>query len=326
MSKVRATDGDASSGGVAATAMFELAYGRVPDDAELAQLSGLFPAGHLDSVSELHRLLASFDAQSHPTPLVVRSGRENLRRRALDGFALWLDSDDGSVSAVIADRGVWEPHVTDVLRSTLRPGATFVDVGANVGYHTFLAASLVGANGRVVAVEPSSENCRLLQLAKLDNDFSNVTILPVALDRTTGVRYLSSHLGTNGGLVRDTQEALLNGYGTTVLALTLDDIAPDKVDVLKIDVEGAEFRVLDGSRKVLERDRPVILMEFSYEMSSRVSEVDPCEALNDLLALGYRLSLLDQATNQRVHVRSAEALLDDWGDPLRVEDLLLEPA
>lgn len=160
----------------------------------------------------------------------------------------------------------------------------------------------------------------------MDNDFSTVTILPVALDRTTGVRYLSSHLGTNGGLVADTQEALLDGYGTTVLALTLDDIAPDKVDVLKIDVEGAEFRVLDGSRNVLERDRPVIVMEFSYEMSSRVSEVDPREALNDLMALGYRLSLLDQATSQPVHVRSAEALLDDWGDPLRVEDLLLEPA
>lgn len=64
VSKVRATGGDASSRGVAAVAMFELAYGRAPNNAEMAQLSGLFPAGYLDSVAELHRLLASFESDA----------------------------------------------------------------------------------------------------------------------------------------------------------------------------------------------------------------------------------------------------------------------
>jgi hypothetical protein len=110
-----------------------------------------------------------------------------------------------------------------------------------------------------------------------------------------------------------------------VYATTLDDIAPGRVDVMKIDVEGAEFRVLEGARKTLERDHPVIVMEFSCEMSQRVCRLDPVEALQRVLDVGYRLFVLDRETGDRHPFASATALLDDWGDPLRLEDLLLLP-
>jgi len=316
---------DAPSPGVAADRFFELAYGRAPNETEVARLDQLVPGRRIESPAQAHRVLLAFDAQSHPTPFLVRATSGNLERIDLDGFVLWIDADDPAVSTFIGHERGWEKHVSDVLSAALHPGSTFVDVGANVGYHTFLASSLVGPTGAVVAFEPSGENCRLLQLSKTDNDAENVAILPFALDRTAGVRYLTTHLGSNGGLIPDAREHMIDGRGTPVYAATLDDVAPQHIDVMKIDVEGAEFRVVEGGRATIERDKPVIVMEFSCEMSQRVAGVDPRAALQDLLDMGYRLSLLDRATCTALPFESAAALLADWHDSFRIEDLLLQP-
>ena len=311
--------------GVAASAFFELAFGHSPDAEELARLEALVPEHQIETPARAHRILLAFDAQTYPSPFVVRATKDNLSRLELDGFVLWVDADDPAVSAVISAERHWEAHVSRVLLRTLRPGSTFLDVGANVGFHTFLAASIVGPRGSVIAVEPSSENCRLLQLSKADNGTDNVAILPFALDREPGVRYLTPGVGTNAVLIPDTRAQLIDGRGTPIYATTLDEIAPPKIDVLKIDVEGAEFRVLDGGRKTLERDKPLIVMEFSCDMSQRTSGVDPGDALQDVLDLGYELFVLDRQSRQPVPFASAAALLADWDNPLHIEDLLLRP-
>jgi FkbM family methyltransferase len=311
--------------GIAVDRFFELAYGRAPNEAEFARLEALVPGRRVESPAQAHRVLLAFDAQSYPTPFLVRATSGNLERLELDRFVLWIDADDPAVSTVIGHERGWEKHVSDVLADALHPGATFVDVGANVGYHTFLASSLVGATGSVVAFEPSGENCRLLQLSKIDNDAANVSIMPFALDRTGGVRYLTTHLGSNAGLIPDPREHLIDGRGTPVYATTLDEVAPKRIDVMKIDVEGAEFRVLDGGRSTIERDKPLMVMEFSCEMSQRVSGVDPGVALQDVLDIGYRLAVLDRQSGAPVPFDSAAALLAGWRDPFRIEDLLLHP-
>ncbi len=304
---------------------FELTFGRSATEEDIARLAALLPDGIIASPADAHRFLSSFDAQVYPTPFLVRATGENLRRVELDGFVLWIDADDPAVSAVIAHQSGWEWHVCDALTATLRPGSTFIDVGANVGFHTFRAASIVGPTGSVIALEPNSESCRLLQLSKLENKADNVVVMPFALDRTTGVRYLTSHVGTNAGFIPDTRDDLLAGLGTPVYATTLDDVAPPRLDALKVDVEGAEFRVLAGGRKTIERDKPLIIMEFSCEMVQRVSGVDPGGALQDVLDLGYELFILDRQSRTPISVGSARMLLSAWDDPFRIEDLLLRP-
>jgi FkbM family methyltransferase len=306
-------------------AFFTLAYGRDPDENDRSRLDALLPEGVIRDAADAHRVLAGFDAQSHPTPFAVRASEGSLAAVTLDGFSLWIDTSDPAVSAVVQAEHDWEAHVSDVLKTALVPGATFVDVGANIGYHTFHSAAIVGPSGAVVAFAPSAENCRLLQLSREENHAEHVSIIPIALDRDTGLRSFSMHLGTNAGLIPDTRTTLLSGRGTLVYAMTFDELAPPRVDVMKVDVEGAEFRVLDGARKTIERDKPLIIMEFSCEMVQRVSEVDPQAALQGLLDLGYRLYILDRETKERVAFQSASALLADWGDPFRIEDLLLEP-
>ncbi len=310
---------------ITSRAFFELSFGRAPDAGEQARLDALVPGLAIESPAEAHRVLLAFDAQSHPTAFLVRATAANLSRLDLNGFALWIDADDPSVSVFIREERAWEAHVSAVLTDTLHAGSTFVDVGANVGFHTFLAAAIVGPSGTVIAVEPSSENCRLLQLSKVENHAEHVSILPFALDRSPGVRYLSAHIGTNAGLIPDAREHLLDGRGTPVYASTLDDIAPPRIDLIKIDVEGAEFRVLEGGRKTIERDKPVIVMEFSCEMSQRTSGVDPRAALQAVLDLGYELFVLDRDQGREIPFKSAAALLAGWDDPFHIEDLLLRP-
>ena len=310
---------------ISSAAFFELVFGHPPGDDDQARLAVLCPSGVVPDALEAHRFLASFDAQQYPTPFLVRATAGNLRCVELNRFRLWIDDSDPAVSSVIARESDWEAHVAEALAPSFRPGATFVDVGANVGYHTFMAAALVGPAGSVMAFEPNSENCRLLQLSKLENGAENVVILPFALDRTDGIRYLSSHLGTNAGLIPDARDDLLAGRGTPIYATTLDSLAPARIDVLKVDVEGAEFRVLDGARETLRRDKPLLVMEFSCEMVRRVSEVDPAEALQELLDLGYELFILDRDGGGPIAVDSAAKLLADWHDPFRIEDLLLRP-
>lgn len=315
---------------ITAAQFFELAYGRKPDKDERALLDRLVP--HVTTPSEARAVLLAFDQQRTPTTFQVRLGEDDLARAELDGFTLWLDRRDVSVSAVILDRKAWEPHIERVLRDVLRPGDTFVDIGANVGYHTFLAASLVRATGRVVAFEPDAENCRLLWLSRHENDADHVTIVPNALDRTPGLRYLATHLGSNGGLVETELDAIRNGRGVFVQAQPLDEVADatqGTIRLMKVDVEGAELAVLDGARKLLTTAKPPphLIVEFSVEMTKRVSGVDPATALQSLLDdYGYRLSVLDRnEPGRRHHFASADALLGAWGDPLRIEDLLFEP-
>jgi len=107
--------------------------------------------------------------------------------------------------------------------------------------------------------------------------------------------------------------------------MPLDDLGIDQLDVIKIDVEGAEPIVVEGALATIERCRPAIVMELSCEMTRRVGGVEPIEHLSRLTGLGYHLHLIDRGGGPPVPFPSAEALLATWHDPLRLDDLLLLP-
>ena len=77
----------------------------------------------------------------------------------LDGFQLYVRRNDYFIGAAIARDRSYEPHVTAAVRRMLRPGDTFLDIGANIGYFTLMGSSLVGSTGRVIALEPNPSNC-----------------------------------------------------------------------------------------------------------------------------------------------------------------------
>jgi FkbM family methyltransferase len=153
--------------------------------------------------------------------------------------------------------GVWEPDATAAIRPYLRTGSTVVDVGANVGYFSLLAATAVGPGGAVHAVEALPSTVDLLRRNLALNGTANVVVHPVAVgDRPGEVEMFkasesfigssSTHSGevSEGRVPRVTLDDLLAGVGGA------------EVTLLKIDVEGDEESVLRGATRLLGQMRP----------------------------------------------------------------------
>jgi FkbM family methyltransferase len=262
------------------------------------------------------------DQQILPSRIVSRFGPADLEWHEVEGLHIATDGSEGSVSPQVA--AGYEPHVSQTLRKLLKPSDTFIDVGANIGVHVARAAQLVGASGRVIAVEPNTENCRLLLLTTAKNDFHNVTLIPSALSDTGDWTWFGTHIGSNGGALPCNNETLIEGFGFIVPIRRLDDIAPPGTTVIKIDVEGAEVSVLKSGLQTIQRDRPSVIMEFSCEMVRRVSNIDPREALHWMTSLGYQISVIDKQSHETV-ATTADQLINEWGSLTRIEDLLLTP-
>ena len=162
--------------------------------------------------------------------------------------------------------GTHEPGVVHGLEELVQPGWTAIDVGANIGYFTLLMAKRVGPQGKVIAFEPLAENFRILQENIQLNNHPNVFAENCALMSSNERVELRS--ATPGAItwvasVRVKQDSAVESE--SVEAISLDEYVAKKgiakVDFLKIDVEGAEEAVLDGASGVLERDKPVLLIE-----------------------------------------------------------------
>jgi FkbM family methyltransferase len=147
------------------------------------------------------------------------------------------------------------------MRALVKPGDTVIDVGANIGYFAIIAARAAGPAGQVHAFEPV-ESIRRSLVANLQlNGITDVRVHHEALSNTAGETtfYLGPDQDTGLGSLRQ----LSTGVSIRVQQACFDDwwTRPSRVGLVKIDVEGAELRVLEGMTQCLVRDRPDILLE-----------------------------------------------------------------
>jgi len=194
--------------------------------------------------------------------------------------------------------GSFEPNEFALLDRILRPGMVFVDVGANDGYYTLFAARRIGAGGRVIAVEPSTRERINLKRNIARNGLANVTVIPAALGAACGTADLQLAQGVHSGhntLGRFANDGVKAESVERVTMRTLDEVVGeiglDRVDFMKIDVEGAEAAVIGGARRVIEAARPLILLEIS-DKALRAQGSD-ARALIDALRgdLGYEIGI-----------------------------------
>ncbi len=279
--------------------------------------------GDLARASTIRRMLGSIEHQVAPTSFLVQLAEEDAVRCTVGGVELFCDVADAAVTPGLLS-GQYESHLTAVFEQYCSQGMTVVDVGANLGYYALLASRLVGPSGAVIALEPNSENCRLLLSSLRLNGTTNVQLLPVAADSASGWAYYSTHVGSNGGLVEDGD--LLSHPGTIVPTFRLDDLVDGPVGFLKMDVEGAEGRVVRGATRIIERDRPVVTTELKDEMLRRVSATTVAEYLGYFEKLGYTAVLLEKTTGDQRTYASVAHLLADWGETDELRDVLLLPA
>lgn len=280
-------------------------------------------SGDLTQASTIRRMLGTIEHQVAPTSFSVQLTQGDTVRCTVGDVELLADAADAAVTPGLRS-GEYESHLTAAFERYCTPGMTVVDVGANLGYYSLLASKLVGESGRVIALEPNSENCRLLLSSLRLHGTGNVQLVPVAADTATGWAYYSTHVGSNGGLIDDRD--LLAHPGVVVPTFRLDDIVDGPVGFLKMDVEGAEGRVVKGATRLIERDRPVITTELKEEMLQRVSGSSVAEYLGYFEGLGYAPSVLERGSGAEKPYPSVAALLAEWADTDQLRDILLIPA
>jgi len=175
--------------------------------------------------------------------------------------------------------GTYEGEMQYAVAHTVAPGGVFFDVGAHAGYYSLLAAALVTAAGRVAAFEPDARNIGHLKEHLRLNDAGNVAVIEAAVaDRSGHARFAPEASGFGG--------ALSETGAIDVATVSLDDLVDagrlPAPHYLKIDVEGAEFRVLRGARKILEAVRPTIFLAVHDSEAAAL-----CQGA--LTALGYAI-------------------------------------
>jgi FkbM family methyltransferase len=318
---VRVMGGTLPERGLSYEELVHLLYPSLPDElrAEVDEAG----AGELTQVSTIRKMLGTIEHQVAPTAFSVQLAAEDAVRCTVSGVELFCDAADAAVTPGLRS-GEYEPHLTAVFERYCTPGMTVVDVGANLGYYSLLASKSVGPSGKVIAMEPNSENCRLLLSSLRLGGITNVELIPVACDRSTGWAYYSTHVGSNGGLIDEGD--LLAHPGVVVPTFRLDDLVAGPVGFLKMDVEGAEGRVVSGATRLIERDRPIITTELKEEMLKRVSGTTVADYLRYFESLGYAPSVLEKATGAEKPYPSVAALLAEWRDTDELRDVLLVPS
>jgi FkbM family methyltransferase len=151
-----------------------------------------------------------------------------------------------------------------LLKSLTPAGGTFVDIGANVGLYTCVMANHVGPTGSVVAFEPMPENIALLRRNIGVNRLSNVDVQPVGLSNRSGKAVLYVPLQHPGGPSAATQVCDPGGWravGDTSMTTLDQAFQGDRLDLIKVDVEGHEVQVLEGAHSVIEHFRPIVARE-----------------------------------------------------------------
>lgn len=182
--------------------------------------------------------------------------------------------------------GVYEVTTTKFLRQVLRAGDVFLDIGANCGAVTLVAASAI-ANGKIYAFEPGNTiRSRLQANIDLNPSLKNVVIVPFGLGLKSGklLYYEDQNYRGNG--------ALFESQGIPVDVVSLDDWVSqekiDKIDLIKIDVEGMEYDVMLGGKLTLAKYHPIIYFEtlpiFFTNKSYTVQTI-----YEFLAGLGYRI-------------------------------------
>lgn len=279
-------------------ACYRLILDREPDEDGLQSYRSRLAANRLSAPQVAQELLASVEFARLQAARGTGTVRARELSRTSQGFSMWVDPTDFAVGHTVAVTGDYEPEVCAAIRRLLVPGATFVDLGANIGWFSLLGASLVGPAGRVLAVEPNPHNVELLDASARHNGFSNVKAYCVALSESPGMVALETD-GSNGRVVAlEGPPARPVRAEFVVAAWPLDHLVADaglgQVDVIKIDVEGAEPLALRGAVALLERDRPVIVTEF-YPLALDLAPWGSAQGYLDMLrSAGYRLQVIGQ--------------------------------
>lgn len=222
-------------------------------------------------------------------------GNGTILCQILGSKKLFVIGDDVGFSPHMIFEGYWEFWLSNHFAREIKSGDTVIDIGANLGYYTILAADLVSQSGRVVAIEPNPEVFRRLSSSVAVNGFSGrVEVLNIAL-ADAGMSgkapfFVPRGEPKNGRFIRSHENQERLRKTGDVFEVELGSLDPDRferVDFIKIDVEGAELAVLRHLRPIMDQFQPKIVCEVNFARGYGYDEIVAAFGTSDLYYLDF---------------------------------------
>lgn len=198
---------------------------------------------------------------------------------------------DNYLEQEIIQQGSWERSTTEFFQNTLKPGMTVIDIGANIGYFSLLSANLVGPGGQVHSFEPYPGYVERFKLSLAQNNFSNIRLNEFALSNRKETHKLYKGLSSARMHKWSHEDPVYNQVHDEieVNCVSLDEYAQkflERVDFIKIDVDGYEARILKGAHETIQKYKPIVLIEL-FESALRDAGASVFELLQMFSAWGY---------------------------------------
>jgi len=205
------------------------------------------------------------DHLTYNKPKLVKRGKDRSLYYLQMGYNLWLN-DTGYIDQEILKKGIFEGASTKVIKSIVKEGDVVLDVGANIGYYTLLFSKLVGKNGKVFAFEPTEHFIGVLNKNVKENNINNVEIQKIGLSNKE--QELKIDIGPSSATLHSPENFDTILDNETINLTTMNDFVHrrslEKIDFIKIDIDGHEPMFFEGAWEALEKFSPIVIFEVSH--------------------------------------------------------------
>ena len=184
-----------------------------------------------------------------------------------NGIKLNLIPNDPGISLELTRHAVHEPVTTQIVFEKLKEGMTCVDAGGNIGYYATIESNKVGKSGKVIAIEPSPVNFGYLSKNLELQNQSNYEVHNFACGKDDGELSFLVHDISNMCKVVGKDTKIPEGMKVIKIPVKkldtfLDSIGVEKIDFLRMDIEGSELNLFEGAKKTIKKSKPMIQFEF----------------------------------------------------------------
>ena len=246
----------------------------------------------------------------YPIKIIMKKFESNFKSdyAIVQGSKMFLDPGD---SLDLSINGVYGELDTKIIREEIHEGDIVIDVGANIGYYTLIFAQLVGSSGKVFAFEPEPKNFEILKKNIEINNYQNIVAeQKIVSDKSGIVKLFIAEHGIVGHRINqqkssqkfiEVESIILDNY---IKKLNLDN----KINFIKIDVEGSEPKVLEGAKEIMQKSNQLkIFTEFNREAVEEYG-IEPKEMIDLFYRNGFKIYLPNYKEN-KINLTNVNELL-----------------
>ncbi|GBG57998.1 methyltransferase [Sporomusaceae bacterium FL31] len=214
-------------------------------------------------LNRILRKVSNLATKNEKSKIINKGKKRNLYQTKYGDY-FWLN-DEGYIDKCIKETGIFEPHSTNVVKKLIKQGDVVLDVGANIGYYTVLLSRLAGDSGKVISFEPTHHYREILKANIKANNIKNCTIMDFGLSKNNDECEIS--IGQSSATMHWVDDS--SPLKTEKIVLKkLDEIAEklgvNRIDFIKIDVDGHEPAFFEGAWRSIEKFKPIIMLEVNH--------------------------------------------------------------